>query len=36
MAVVNVVMLSLVIISDATSEFLAGDDKDLLNYIQLN
>ena len=31
MGVVHVVMFSLVIISDATNNFLPGDNKDLLN-----
>ena len=36
MDVVNVVTFYLVITSDATNEFLPGDDKDLLNRIELN
>ena len=31
---VNVVVFYLVIISDATNEFLPEDDKDLLNWIE--
>ena len=34
MDVVNVVMFYLVIIFDATNEFLPGDNKDLLNWIE--
>ena len=33
MNVANVVMFYLAIISDATNEFLPGDNKDLLNWI---
>ena len=36
MDVVNVVMLYLVIISDAKNEFLPGDNNALLNWIELN
>ena len=34
MDVLDVVMFYLVIIPDATNEFLPGDDKDLLNWIE--
>ena len=36
MDVVNVVMFYMVIISDVTNEFLHRDNKDLLNWIELN
>ena len=36
MDVVYVVMFCLVIICDATNEFLPGDSKDLLNWTELN